>query len=121
MMKYALALVFVVIISGCASPVFNMTDEQIRTMSDDQLCSYKNAYRAEARTEAEVARRGLNCNRYYRECIRRGNQPGTQAMNFCMDLVRENERLRYQENMNVFGHGGYGSSHRTGVGIGLGF
>lgn len=120
MMKYALVLVFVCIISGCASPAFNMTDQQIQAMSDDQLCQYKNGYRAEARTEAEIARRGLNCNRYHRECLRRGNQPGTQAMNFCMDLLRENERLRHEDDMDVFGYGGY-HRHRSGVGIGLGF
>lgn len=97
-----------------------MTDQQIQSLSDDQLCSYKNGYRAEARTEAEIARRGLNCNRYYRECLRRGNQPNTQAMGFCMDLLRENERLRYEEDMDVFGYGGY-HRHRTGVGVGLGF
>ncbi len=120
MMKHALTLLTVCLIAACASPAFNMTDEQIRSMPDDQLCSYKNTYRAEARTEAEIARRGLNCNRYYRECMRRGNQPGTQAMDFCMDLLRENERLRYQEDMDVFGYGGY-HRHRSGVGIGLGF
>ena len=55
--------------------------------------------------QAEVARRGLNCNRYHRACLRRGNQPGTQAMDFCMDLLRENERLRYEDDFDVFGYG----------------
>ncbi len=74
--------------------------------------------------DAEIARRGLNCDRFYRECLRRGNAPNSQAMDFCMDLARENERLRYDrryhDTYDVFGYGG--SRYRGGgVGVGLGF
>jgi hypothetical protein len=121
MTRRSLVFVLIMLISGCASPAFNMTDQQIHTLSDDQLCSFKNGYRAEARTEAEVARRGLNCNRYHRECLRRGNRPGTQAMDFCMDLLRENERLRYDDDFDVFGYGGRHHHRHGGIGVGMGF
>jgi hypothetical protein len=120
MMKRALILALVCIVVGCSSPAELMNDQQVRALSDDQLCDYKNSYRDEYRTDAEIARRGLNCDRYYRECVRRGNQPNTKAMDFCMDLLRENERLRYQEDFDVFGYGGR-HYHRNGIGVGLGF
>src|SRR5687768_2498375 len=119
-MKYLLTIMLALTMIGCSSPVELMNDQQVGALSDDQLCSYKNSYRDEYRTEAEIARRGLNCDRYYRECIRRGNQPQTQAMDFCMDLLRENERLRYEDDFDVFGYGGR-HYHRNGVGVGLGF
>jgi len=87
-----------------------MTDQQVRGLTDDQLCEYKNNYRDEYRTEAEIGRRGLNCDRYFRECLRRGNKPGTQAMGFCIDLVKENERLRSEPaygRFDVFGYRDY--------------
>lgn len=118
MMKRYLVIVLVCIITACSSPAELMNDQQVRALSDDQLCDYKNAYRNEYRTEAEIGRRGLNCNRYYRECLRRGNQPESQAMSFCMDLLRENERLRYEDDFDVFGY----SRHRhNGMGVGFGF
>jgi hypothetical protein len=98
------------ILSGCASPALNMTNQQIAQLSDDQLCSFQNNYRSESRTKAEIARRGLNCDRFYRECLRRGNQPGSQAMDFCMDILRENERLRSEPaygHFDIFGYQDY--------------
>lgn len=95
------------ILGACASPAFNMTDAQIYNLSDDQLCSYRNNYRSEARTEAEIARRRLNCNPFVRECLARGNQPGTEAMGFCVATLRENQRLRYEADRydwDVFHH-----------------
>lgn len=97
-------------LAACASPARNLIDAQIRDLSDDQLCHYHNNYRAEPRVEAEIAARGVNCNRYYRECLRRGNQPNTEAMNFCMDILKENERLRYDppySRWDVFGYTDY--------------
>lgn len=124
-MKNVLAAVLVVFLGACASPTFNMTPEQVKGLSDDQLCTYANSYRGETKMNEEIARRNLNCNRHYRECLRRGNKPGTQAMAFCEDLVRENERLRYErsyDDFDVFGYGRYGRHHsRTGVGVGFGF
>lgn len=122
MMKIYVFLPFLAVLAliGCASPTFTMTSEQVRALSDEQICTYKNNYRDETKLEAEIARRNLNCNRYYRECLARGNQPGTQSMDFCMDVLRENERLRYEAN---FGHyDRYGPRH-SGIysGVGVGF
>lgn len=84
-----------------------MTDAQIQNLGDDQLCTYQNNYRSERRTEAEIARRGLNCDRHYRECLRRGNVPGTEAMGFCVAMLRENERLRAEPPYGHFDIWGY--------------
>lgn len=122
-MKRILSIfIMVLALSACASPARNLIDAQIRDLSDDQLCSYQNNYRSEARVDAEIEARGLNCNRFYRECLRAGNQPNTQAMEFCVDTLRENERLRYDrpyyDEFGVFGYGGY---NRTGIGTGFRF
>ncbi len=111
-MRYLLILAPMLLLAACASPTFQMSPEQIATLSDDQLCAYKNNYRNETKLELEIGRRQLNCNRFYRECLNRGNQPGTQAMAFCMDLVRENERLRYDPPYDQFGMWGYNDFHR---------
>lgn len=118
MRSFPVLLLTVCTLAACASPAFNMTDDQIRALSDDQLCHYHNSYRAEVRTEAEVAARGVNCNRYYRECLRRGNRPQTEAMDFCVDVLRENDRLRRENDYYEFNR-----MHRIGVytGVGLGF
>ncbi|PZQ45686.1 MAG: hypothetical protein DI551_06665 [Micavibrio aeruginosavorus] len=93
---------------SCASPARNLIDAQIHDLSDDQLCVYHNNYRSEPRVEAEIAARGVNCDRFYRKCLSQGNQPGTQAMQFCIDTLRENERLRYeQDRWDDFGIWGY--------------
>ncbi len=118
-MRY-LTVLAVLGLAACASPTFQMTPDQVRAMDDAQLCSYKNNYRAETKLEAEVARRGLNCDRYHQECLRRGNKPGTEAMDFCMDILRQNERLRYEQDFDDFGYWGRGrSGFRTGVGFGF--
>ncbi len=92
-MKKVFLILLSVTLTSCASPVLQMTDAQVRSLSDDQLCRYDNAYRAEPRTTNEIARRKLNCDPAFRTCLNRGNKPNTDAMRFCMDLVRENERL----------------------------
>ena len=123
MIKKILVIAAVGFLAACASPTFQMTPTQVSSLSDEQLCQYKNGYRAETKLEAEVSRRGLNCNRFHRECLARGNQPGTQAMDFCMDLLRENERLRYDpryDHYDVFGYHRY-SPRRSGLGMGVGF
>lgn len=119
-MSRFLPILGIIVLAGCASPTFQMTQAQVAALSDDQLCSFKNNYRSETKAEAEIARRGLNCDRYYRECLRRGNQPGTEAMAFCMDILRQNERMRYEAGFDRYGyrdHRGWGS----GVGVGFGF
>lgn len=118
MRKIPVLLLAICGLAACASPTFNMTDDQIRALGDDQLCHYHNSYRAEARAEAEIAARGLNCDRYYRECLRRGNAPQTEAMAFCMDVLRENDRLRRENDYYEFNR-----MHRMGVytGVGIGF
>ena len=120
-MKHLLVFVMVCILAACASPTFQMSPEQVRSLSDDQICTYNNNYRSETKLEAEVARRGLNCNRFHRECLNRGNQPGTQAMSFCEDLLRENERLRYDPPYDDFDVFGYRHHRHSGVGVGIGF
>jgi len=98
-------------LSACASPAQNMNNAQIQGLNDDQLCHYSNNYRTEPRIKAEIARRGTNCDRYYRECLAKGNKPGTEAMAFCIDLLRENERMKYDEpaygHFDMFGHSDY--------------
>jgi hypothetical protein len=105
-----LLLPFIFLVSACASPAIHMSGQEIIALSDDQLCAYSNNYRSESRTRAEIERRGINCDRFYRECLRRGNQPGTQAMDFCIDILRENERLRYDppyDRFSIFGFSDY--------------
>jgi hypothetical protein len=54
----------------------------------------------------------------------RGNQPGTRAMDFCMDMLAENERLRRERDWyddRAFLYGYPYRYHNTGVGVGLGF
>jgi len=125
-MRKILSIAIVLFVAACASPTMKMSDQEIANLSDDQLCSYKNTYREEPRLNNELARRGLqddmSCNRFFRECLRRGNKPGTQAMDFCMDLVRENERLRYDPRWGSgigYGHGPYRSGVYSGVGFGF--
>lgn len=126
-MTRLLALMAVLALAACASPTMKMSDQQIATTSDDQLCSYKNNYREEPRLNAELTRRGLGaleCNPRFRQCMARGNQPGTNAMDFCMDVLAENDRLRrerdYYDN-RAFLYGYPYRYHHTGVGVGLGF
>ncbi len=105
-MKRTVCVILLLALSSCASPTFQMTPEQVAGLSDDQLCNYRNNYRGETKMNAEIERRGLNCDRHYRECLKRGNQPGTEAMGFCVALLRENERLRYDppyDDWNMFG------------------
>jgi hypothetical protein len=123
-MRKILSLLAVLIVAACASPTMKMSDHDISSLSDDQLCSYKNNYRSEPRLNAELARRNIlpeQCNRFYRECLRRGNQPGTEAMYFCMDILRQNDRLRSYDPYwdNHFYHGRHRSGLRTGVGFGF--
>lgn len=110
-MRKLLILLFVLGLGACTSPALNMPDAQIRNLSDDQLCEMQNNYRSEWRVETEITGRGLNCDRHFRECLRRGNKPNTPAMDFCVDLVRENERLRYDEpawaHFGIWGHEDY--------------
>lgn len=89
------AIALILVLAGCASPTMKMSDNEIHGLNDDILCHYKNNYRDEMRLDAEIARRGLICDPYVRECMARGNQPGTAAMNFCVDLLHENQRLRH--------------------------
>ena len=56
-MKRALAIAACLLVAACASPTMKMSDQQIFSLSDDQLCSYKNNYRDEPRLEAELAER----------------------------------------------------------------
>lgn len=115
MMRILAVFILVLAVSACASPTFQMSPEQIASLSDDQICNYKNNYRDETKLELEIARRGgLNCNRFYRECLNRGNAPGTEAMAFCMDMVQENERLRYERSAYDWDMFGYqrGPYHR---------
>lgn len=102
-----------------------MSDQQIASLSDEQICNYKRNYREEPRLNDELMRRGLGameCNPNFRECARRGNQPGTESMNFCMDVLQDNERLRrdrdwYEDRAFLYGYPHY---RRSGIGIGIG-
>lgn len=108
-MRRQLALGLVLLLGACASPTFEMTQAQVASLSDSEICKYKNNYRDETKLEAEIARRNLNCDRFYRECLEQGNAPGTQAMGFCIATLRENERLRmerhdpwYDDRMSIY-------------------
>jgi hypothetical protein len=128
MIKKSVIICVLLVLSGCASPTMKMSDQQIASLSDDHLCSYKRGYREEARLNEELARRGLlgsACDPYFRECLRRGNQPETEAMNFCMDVLHDNARLRRERDWydnRAFLYGGYGGRYRHGgLGVGMGF
>lgn len=95
-------------LGGCTSPAVYLSDTDILSLTDDQLCDYNNNYRSESRTQAEIRRRDLNCNRYHRTCLKKGIQPNTEAMAFCEDMLRENERLRADPVYDHFGMGVYG-------------
>ncbi len=114
MNKKILLIAVSLLIAGCTSPSFYMPDEQIRQLSDDQVCKYKNNYRDETKLENEIMRRNLNCDRFYRKCLAQGNQPGTKAMDFCIDILRQNENLRYD---NDRPYGGFGWGGRSGIGV----
>ncbi len=123
-MRKFLAIAAIGLLAACASPTFQMSPEQVASLSDDQICTYKNNYRNETKLEAEIARRNLNCDPYFRECLRQGNQPGTQAMDFCRDVLRENLRLRYDNyyyDHDVFGYHRHRRPYGSGVGVGVGF
>ena len=94
-MKYPLLFILALTLTACASPTLQMTPAQVASLSDDQLCSYQNNYRDETKLLAEIQRRNVNCDRFFRKCLQQGNQPGSQAMGFCIATLRENERLRY--------------------------
>lgn len=122
-MKRFLAIAAVLALTACASPTLKMTDQEIAALNDSQLCNYKNNYGADVRRDNEIARRGLICDPYERECLLQGNRPGTQAMNFCVATLRENQRLRYEASRDDFDfmYGMHHHYHRgSGVGIGVG-
>lgn len=106
-MRYLLFPFALMALVSCTSPTFEMTPAQIASLSDEQICKYDNSYRDETKLEAEIVKRKLNCDRFFRECLSQGNRPGTQAMNFCIATLRENERLRY-DNDRPWGSSGIG-------------
>lgn len=112
MIKKFLTMIFALALSACASPTFQMSPAQVASLADEQLCTYENNYRDEAKLTLEIARRGLNCDPYFRQCLARGHQAGTEAMGFCIDLLRENERLRREADFNRFDVFGYHSEGR---------
>lgn len=120
-----IAFAAVLFLAACASPALKMTPQEISALSDERLCSIHNGYDREPRVEAEVNRRRVICDRHVRECLARGNQPGTEAMGFCVAMLRENQRLQYEANRAdmYYMNGLYHPYHRrgTGVGIGVGF
>lgn len=120
-----IAIAAVLFLAACASPALKMTTQEIQALNDNRLCSIHNSYDREVRVEAEVNRRNLICDRHVRECLARGNQPGTEAMGFCVATLRENERLRYEASRDdfYFMHGHHHHYHRrgSGVGVGIGF
>jgi hypothetical protein len=121
-MKHLLTIAAVLALTACASPTLKMTDQEIASLNDSQLCDYKNNYSQDDRRDREIARRGLICDPYARECLARGNTPGSEAMGFCVATLRENARLRYENSRDDFDFM-YGMHHHhrgSGVGIGLG-
>ncbi len=124
MMNRFIAFFAVLLLAACASPALKMTPQEIQSLSDERLCSIHNGYDREPRVEAEVNRRRLICDPYVRECLARGNQPGTEAMGFCVATLRENARLRAERAHDdfYFMNGYHHHYHRgSGVGIGVGF
>lgn len=109
------AVVMVLALGACASPALMMPDQQILNLPDDELCRIDRNYRSEPRVQAEIRARNLNCDPYYRECLAKGNQPGTQAMQFCMDILEQNQRLRYEHDFD------HPWGVRTGIYSGVGF
>lgn len=113
-MKKFYLLSAALLLSACASPTLQMTQAQVASLSDDQVCKYKNNYRDETKLDAEIAHRNLNCDRFFRQCLAQGNQPGTKAMKFCTDILRENERIKY-DNDREYGFIGSSIGNRVGI------
>ncbi len=111
-----LCVLGVLLLASCASPAMNMTDAEIAQLSDDKLCSLNNNYRSYSKVNNEILNRNINCDKYVRQCLAKGNVEGTQAMDFCVDLLRQNERLKYE---NDFGRVGVRSGVYTGIGVGF--
>jgi hypothetical protein len=89
-------IVFSLYISGCASPLQSMTRAEIQTLSDAQLCYYRNSYPFDKNTELEVGARGLNCDPAYIECSSRGYEDNSNDLALCMGQLRENWRLQQE-------------------------
>ncbi len=115
-MRKAVLTGVLLVLAGCASPTLQMTDAQVSSLPDEQICKYKNNYRNETKLEAEIARRNLNCDRFYRRCLDAGNQPDTKAMDFCVRTLRENERLAYDNDYPLRGRAGMGIYNTIGIG-----
>lgn len=110
---YVLGALF---LTSCASPAIGLTDTQIAQLSDDELCKLDNNYHSYSKINNEILKRNINCDKHFRQCLAKGNKPDTEAMQFCVDLLRQNERLKYE---NDFGHVGVRSGVYTGVGLGF--
>jgi hypothetical protein len=102
MMRILFLLFFCLFLGACSSPALQMSAEQIRTLSDDQLCSYKNSYAAEPKTELEIAKRKLNCNPFHRACLKQGLEPSSKGFEVCMHLMQENQRLQRNLELSEF-------------------
>lgn len=102
--KYFL-IPFMLLLAGCGSPLGDMTPQQISTLSDDQLCAYRNNYPYEEKTELEIGKRKLNCDPATRECQSTGHMLGTPAMALCVKQTRENwamqEHLEQQQQQMI--------------------
>jgi hypothetical protein len=81
-------------LSGCASPAVDMTQQQVSSLSDDQLCNLKNSYSWESKTEVEIGTRNLNCDPAYRQCLLQGFKKNTPEITLCTKQVNENWELQ---------------------------
>lgn len=89
-------LIPALILSGCVSPAASMTQEQVATFSNQQLCELTWNYPYEQKTQLEIGRRGLNCDPVYIECDNSGLEPGTPAFTLCMKNIQERNALAQQ-------------------------
>jgi hypothetical protein len=91
-----LGLCVLVLLSGCMSPAARMSQEDISSLSNQQLCGLNNSYGWEEKTQIEIGRRNLNCDPVFNECLNRGSKPNTPEMALCTNQIRQTMQLEEQ-------------------------
>ena len=90
------ALLGFLLLSGCTSPLANMSHDQVAQLSDDQICSFYRSYSFEEKTALEVGKRRLNCDPNVRACMANGYKDGTAEMALCVNNRIEKAQLQQQ-------------------------
>lgn len=91
-----LLLISLLSLTACTSPAVTMTQAQVASLSNQQLCDLKNTYPYEQKTEVEIGRRNLNCDPVFNYCRIQGIEPNTPAMGMCIRNVHEQAAMEQQ-------------------------